>query len=286
MQKNELIRCGEDIIRILDIKGDSALIVDCIHKSMPKWVQQLELALYTNCTEQELTSATDKTICEYDSLNKKSRRFVREHFALIAGILPFIGDDRQRCFMIASIAVEKSVSKQTIRNYLWLYLAYQDIAALAPKQKPQGKPLTQDEKNMRWALNRFFYTRHKNSLSTAYTLMLKEKYCDSSGVLLPEYPSINQFRYFFKKYNKMQTYYISREGLKKYQRNHRPLLGDGVQEFAPSVGVGMLDATICDIYLVDDVGNLIGRPILTACVDAYSGLCCGYSLSWEAVYTV
>ena len=25
----------------------------------------------------------------------------------------------------------------------------------------------------------------------------------------------------------------------------------------------------------------VGRPILTACVDGYSGLCCGYSLSWE-----
>lgn len=43
----------------------------------------------------------------------------------------------------------------------------------------------------------------------------------------------------------------------------------------------MLDSTICDIYLVDEANNLIGRPILTACVDAYSGLCCGYALSWE-----
>lgn len=234
-----------------------------------------------------MTSATGKTILDYDSLDKKSRRFVHEHFTLIAAVLPFIGDDRLRCSMVSSIATEKGVSKQTIRNYLWLYLVYQDIAALAPKQKQQDRPLTQDEKNMRWALNKFFYTRHKNSLSTAYTLMLKEKYCDSSGMLLPEYPSINQFRYFFKKHNKMQTYYISREGLKKYQRNSRPLLGDGVQEFAPSIGVGMLDATICDIYLVDDAGNLIGRPILTACVDAYSGLCCGYSLSWEGgVYSL
>jgi len=30
-------------------------------------------------------------------------------------------------------------------------------------------------KNMRWALNKFFYTRHKNSLSTSYALMLKKK---------------------------------------------------------------------------------------------------------------
>ena len=80
----------------------------------------------------------------------------------------------------------------------------------------------------------------------------------------------------------MQQYYISRDGIKDYQRNNRPLLGDGVQQFAPAVGVGMLDSTICDIYLVDDGGKLVGRPVLCACVDAFSGLCCGYSLSWES----
>jgi len=85
----------------------------------------------------------------------------------------------------------------------------------------------------------------------------------------------------------MQNYYISRNGLKNYQRNNRPLLGDGIQEFAPCVGIGMLDATVCDIYLVNDSGGIVGRPILTTCVDAYSGLCCGYSLSWEGgVYSL
>ena len=71
------------------------------------------------------------------------------------------------------------------------------------------------------------------------------------------------------------------------QRDKRSLLGDGIQEYASVVGVGMLDATVCDIYLVNDAGGIVGRPILTACVDAYSGLCCGYSLSWEGgVYSL
>ena len=53
------------------------------------------------------------------------------------------------------------------------------------------------------------------------------------------------------------------------------------------VGIGMFDATICDIYLINDGGNLVGRPILTACIDGYSSLCCGYSLSWEGgVYSL
>ena len=97
-----------------------------------------------------------------------------------------------------------------------------------------------------------------------YTLMLKEKYCDEEGHLKENYPSIHQFRYFYRKNRKLQTYYISRNGLKDYQRNHRPLVGDGVQEGFAAVGVGMLDATICDIYLVDDSGYLVGRPILVA----------------------
>ena len=46
------------------------------------------------------------------------------------------------------------------------------------------------------------------------------------------------------------------------------MLGNGVQEFAPAIGVGMLDSTICDIYLVDETGKLVGRPLLTACLDA------------------
>ena len=134
---------------------------------------------------------------------------------------------------------------------------------------------------MRWGLNKFYYTQHKNSLSTAYTMTMRAKYCDKNGVLLPKYPSIHQFRYFEKKHRRLQTYYISRDGIKDYQKNHRPLLGDGVQEFASHVGVGMLDATVCDIYLVNESGGVVGRPILTACIDAYSGLCCGYALSWE-----
>lgn len=94
-----------------------------------------------------------------------------------------------------------------------------------------------------------------------------------------------QFRYFYRKTRNEQTYLISRKGLTDYQRNYRPLLGEGVAEFANHVGVAMLDSTICDIYLVDEVGNIIGKPILTACVDAYSQLSCGFSLGWEGGMT-
>ena len=210
-----------------------------------------------------------------------------ERYTMIAPILSFVADEKVRSQLICSTAKEYKVSKQTVRSYLCCYLVHMKITALAPKKCQKERELTQDEKYMRWALNKFFYTTKKQSLMTAYTMMLKEKYCDVMGVLAEEYPSFYQFRYFYRKTRKMQNFYISRDGLKNYQRNSRPLTGKGVQEFASSIGVGMLDATVCDIYLVNDAGSLVGRPILTACIDAYSSLCCGYSLSWEGgVYSL
>ena len=254
---------------------------------MPHWCNIAKIESFALCTEQELSEQTDVELFDVESLDAATRKIVHDRYTIIAGVLPFIADDKMRSMVISRIADEQDICKQTVRNYLCLYLAYQNISALAPKRNKEDKPLSKDEKNMRWALNKFFYTKNQNSLTTAYTLMLKHKYSDSTGSLLPEFPTFNQFRYFYRKHRNMQTYYISRNGLKNYQRNNRPLTGDGVQEFAPAIGVGMLDSTICDIYLVDDAGNLIGRPLLTACVDAYSGLCCGYSLSWEGgVYSL
>ena len=239
------------------------------------------------CTDNELLKATGFTSVDIDALDADQRKVMHERYTMIAPIVSFISDDKMHSKLICSIAEEHNVSKQIVRNYLCLYLSYLDVTVLAPKKQKNDRELTQYEKNIRWALNKFFYTTKKQSLMTAYTMMLKEKYCDASGVLGEEYPSFYQFRYFYRKTRKMQNFYISRDGLKNYQRNNRPLIGEGVQEFAPAVGVGMLDATVCDIYLINEEGNLVGRPILTACIDAYSSLCCGYSLSWEGgVYSL
>lgn len=280
MKKNSLWKSREQIIRVLDVKNEKVFVIDCVKRTMPYWVIADSLSGYEEYTESEMIQETGVVISDIEKLDAESKRFIREHFTMIAPVLPFVSDMKQRTYIINQIAAEKNVSKQTIRNYLCLYLVYQNEVVFCPKQKEE-KELTEDEKNMRWGLNKFYYNQNKNSISTAYTMMLRSKYCDKNGVILPEHPSINQFRYFEKKYRKRQNYYISRNGLKDYQKNHRPLLGDGIQEFAPHVGVGMLDATVCDIYLVNDAGELIGRPILTACIDAYSGLCCGYSLTWE-----
>lgn len=278
-----LLKFEDKILRVLESNENQLLVISCTQKSMPVWINKADLEEYTECLENDFSPM----LPDFEELLPEQKRIAHERYTMIAGVLPFLGDTRLRREAISRIASSRCISKQTVRRYLCRYLVHQNIAALAPKSKTKDEVLTQDQKNMRCALNKFFYTRHKNSLNTAYIMMLKNKYCDASGILLSDHPSIHQFRYFYRKNRKLQTYYISRDGLKSYQRKNRPLLGNGVQEFAPSVGTGMLDSTICDIYLVNESGNLVGRPILTACVDAYSGLCCGYSLSWEGgVYSL
>ena len=281
MKNNDIVKHQNTVYRIIDITDEKAFVVDCNKKSVPKWID-LKLLSSSNICADGIGE-----LPEINDMDLLSRKIAYERFSLISGILSFVTNKAKRNQIIAELAKNKGVSKQTINKYLWLYLVNQNISALAPKQREKDRPLTDFEKNMRAALNKYFYNQNKYSLNTVYTLMLKEKYCDSEGKLVKNYPTFNQFRYFYRKHKKMRNYYISRNGLKNYQRNNRPLLGDGIQEFASSIGFGMLDATVCDIYLINNAGEIIGRPILTACVDAYSGMCCGYSLSWEGgVYSL
>lgn len=281
MQKYDLYFKEKSIVRVLEVREDKALVIDCVRRTMPQWKDIVFLAGWDQCSEDILCEITNVNLPEIDSLSPESRKVAYERYTMIAPILHLLPDEKKKCEMISVVANNEKISKQTIRKYLCQYLAFQSIAILAPKDKDSDTSLTKDEKNMRWALNKFYFSYQKHSLNTAYTMMLKAKYCDGNGELLEEYPTFNQFRYFYRKRKNNQTYYISRNGLTNYQRNNRPLLGDGVQEFAKAPGMGMLDATICDIYLVNEYGGIVGRPILTACLDAYSSLCCGYALTWE-----
>ena len=274
MKKNDLIKTDSGIFRILSIDSNKVLAIDCEKKTMPQFFS------FDFFNDSEIINCISPDYRKFEDLSPADRKIAQQRYTMIASAVSVLDDVKQRNLMLDKSSKQFGISKQTLRSYLCTYLVYQDIASLAPKHS-KGKELTQDQKNMRWALNKFFYTKNQNSLPTAYTMMLKAKYCDDYGKLLPEYPSFNQFRYFYRKHRKMENYFISRDGIKDYQMNNRPLLGDGVQEFAPSVGTAMLDGTICDIYLVNDKGQLIGRPVLVVACDANTSMCLGYSLSWQ-----
>lgn len=287
MQKNELYRNNNSIIRVLEIKNNAVLVIDCISKTMPQWIGVSFFEDWTKCSDETLHEITGIELQDIKTVSPENFKVAHQRYTMIAPIVMVLTDQDKKNEMIELISTNEKISKQTLRKYLCLYLIYQDISVLIPKTKNVDKQLSQDEKNIRWALNKFYFSFYKHSLKTAYTMMLKAKYCDINGELISTYPTFHQFRYFYRKYKTKQTCYISRNGLTNYQRNNRPLLGDGIQEFAKAPGVGMLDSTICDIYLINDAKEIIGRPILTVCIDAYSSLCCGYALTLEGgIYSI
>ena len=277
--KSSLIKKENQIYRVFKADNKKLLVMDCNNPTMPKWIT--EEKGFVEISEIELQNALNIVFEDETKISPKRIKVMNERFTMISALLPFLQDKELRNRALESIAEEHKVSKQTLRRYLCSYLVTMDKRALLPVEKIHNETLTKDEKNMRWSLNKFYYNSQKNNLRYAYRMMLKEKYTDGEQKLKEDYPSFYQFRYFYRKTKKLQTYYISRDGLKAYQRNSRPLLGEGIQSFAPDIGIGLLDSTICDIYLVDDENRVIGRPVLSACIDAYSGLCCGYSLTLQ-----
>ena len=268
MLSGKLYDNGQTIYRILAARDDAVFAIDCVKRTMPVWMPREKMSEWQEIEERALHERTGVWPIEEESLSRKAVALAHKRYSVIAPVVAVVADKNKRNEMIEFATQNSGISKQTIRKYLCLYLAFQTVTMLAPVDKVIGNILTKERKWMRWALNKYFYTQRANSLRTAYLYLLKDKYTDENGLLREEHPSFYQFRYFYRKTKSEQNYLISRKGLTDYQRNYRPLLGEGVAEFANHVGIAMLDSTICDIYLVDENGNLLGRPVLTACIDA------------------
>lgn len=61
------------------------------------------------------------------TMTARQKQIARERFTMIAPLLAFLTDDKERNRIMTRIAEEREISKQTLRRYLCRYLVYQDI---------------------------------------------------------------------------------------------------------------------------------------------------------------
>lgn len=281
MRENDILadKNGEHIRILLCSEGQS-YAVSCQHFRMPFILSAHELE------GMKSVSAEEYTIFTVDEDISTAQRCERDNrFALIKPLLnnACIYDKPHRNKVVKQIVGEHSVSRRTVLQYLWKYWVYQSKNILLPTGRTSAKAreLTTDEKAIRWALNKYYYTPQRQSLQTAYKMMLRAKFCDAQGKLKPDYPTFWQFRYYFRQHRDPISETISRQGLKAYQRNHRPFTGS-VCDYAHTIGVYMTDATVADIYIVSRLSRKpIGRPVIYTMVDAYSRLITGVYVGLE-----
>lgn len=280
MKINDLFNSGNSIYRVLAVEDSRVQVIDCLKRNMPHWVNVNFLSDIEQISEEKLRARACVNIVSYDSLSPQQKCIVHNKYGSISFIVPFVGNEYDRNSAITLCSEKFHLSKNTIKSRLCDYLAFQDLCIFLPNSKGKEKPLSADERNFRWALNRYYYNALKMPLIECYRRMIKDKYCDEQGGFLLKIPSFRQFNYYFHKTVKQENLIIAREGKGAFLRNHRVMLGN-VRDFCPSIGIGLLDSTVCDIFLVNDKGELLGRPTLTACVDGYTSLCMGYSLGFD-----
>ena len=112
MQKNDLYVKDNIIIRILEIRDDKVLTIDCMRRTMPEWKEISSLSEYDNVSQETLYDFIGIEIPEIDSLSAESRKKAYERYTMIAPILRLLSDEQKKCEMISAIATSEKISKR------------------------------------------------------------------------------------------------------------------------------------------------------------------------------
>lgn len=80
MQKNDLIQNENSIYRVLQVQNGTALIIDCVKRTMPKWCDCIG---YISCSEDDLTATTNIFPLPLEELDADSRRYAYKHYNMI-----------------------------------------------------------------------------------------------------------------------------------------------------------------------------------------------------------
>lgn len=183
-----------------------------------------------------------------------------------------ISDKTLRYKMAAEAAQQH---KTTTRRILRLYYRYLATGHLTQKWTQQTSKSNQ---MIERAIRRYYYGSKRLSLRVAYEMMLLEDYVGPDGQLDSDAPTWSQFRHYYYDHDmhKNPQKIIAREGLTKYQRDHRPAWGSSAG-WRPQPGSYQMDATQADIYLVSraDRSIVVGRPYIYMAVDTATHLIAG-----------
>lgn len=156
-------------------------------------------------------------------------------------------DSEHRNSIAQQCAQANGYSVRTVKELYNRVLALGKDALYTSDREPTATPF---EKDIRWGINKFYFSSKRMSLRRAYVLLLLERFTDSKDGLLP-HPTYNQFYYYYRKHMQSSTKkIISREGITKYRQNYRPLYGSASQGI-DFIGVYQMDATDADIRNIE-----------------------------------
>lgn len=190
-----------------------------------------------------------------------------------------ISDKSLRYRMAADAAQQHQTTTRRILHLYYRYLATGRVTA-----KKRTKSANTDNQPIEQAIRRYYYGSKRLSLRAAYEMMLLEDYVGPDGQLDSDAPAWSQFRHYYygHRLHKDPQKIIAREGLTKYQRDHRPAWGTSAG-WRTQPGSYQMDATQADIYLVSrqDRSIVVGRPYIYLAVDTSTHLIAGVYVGYS-----
>lgn len=161
--------------------------------------------------------------------------------------------------------------------------------------RPIGIRITKDiERRFERGIKKFYEKEKAGGLYRAYELTkeayLNDGYRLEDGAVTPilrpaeALPTFDQFRYWYRTvYRDVRREQKLRQGEREYNLHSRELLGDSTQMASGPGAQFQIDATIGDIYLVSsfDRTRIIGRPVIYICIDVFSRMITGFSVTLE-----
>lgn len=313
-QINDVVKFDEKLYRILRVNsGEIVWICLDSDKAQPEYVSELSLSEFIDETRlfrhEDPFAATNLEEPSVGSVAFKKRE---QGLEIIA---PIIADDFCFSSKIRSQRVEQVrqsgiASIATIYKLLRRYWQRgQKPNALLPDYNKSGAPgksrsasgskkigrarqygdgegmkVTPDIKRLfRITIEKHILSKEAEKTTVAYRRFsdLFEQYFPDIGI--ENRPTIRQFRYFYDREYKQPQRLIARTNPGIYKKDIRPLSGTAT---AHALGPGSryeIDATIADIYLVDDIdrSKILGRPTVYVVIDVFSRMIAGFYIGFD-----
>ena len=256
MQKNDIALYKGEEVRVLSIDADNAYVISLSGKSAPR------LAKIDEIDEVEVKEVKQPLTMQTLTANQESIMWKR--YRIITPLLIQACNKKERTKLLNEISVQEGITKNTLKNWLYKYLASQDIYSLCPVERNYDEQHIPSELAdiFKYSLNKWYLSPSKVTLRYTYERMLGQFFTDTNGKLLNEYPSYRQLQYFKNQTVTKINEYCSRNGKGYFSRNQRPLIHDGLSVLYP-FEIYQTDAQLLDLYVFKDyLKQEIGRPIL------------------------
>ena len=274
MQKNDIALYKGEEVRVLSIDADNAYVMSLSGKSAPR------LAKIDEIDEVEVKEIKQPLTMQTLTANQESIMWKR--YRIITPLLIQACNKKERTKLLNEISVQEGITKNTLKNWLYKYLASQDIYSLCPVERNYDEQHIPSELAdiFKYSLNKWYLSPSKVTLRYTYERMLGQFFTDTNGKLLNEYPSYRQLQYFKNQTVTKINEYCSRNGKGYFSRNQRPLIHDGLSVLYP-FEIYQTDAQLLDLYVFKDyLKQEIGRPTLVVAIDVFSQAIVGYSISF------